>query len=60
MVCEMLAEGIIRIEFGPVVKEVLFIDISLFSSGSHFVQQSKLTCAMLVEAITRNISMKLY
>ena len=32
-----------------------FINISIFSSGGHFVQRSGAFCAILVEGITRNI-----
>ena len=49
-----------RIEIRPVVKEMSFIDISLFSSGGHFVQRSKMICAKFLEVIMRNISVKLY
>ena len=42
--------------FGPVIKgEMSFIDISLFSSGDHFVQRTRAICAILVEGIMRNI-----
>ena len=34
-------------------------DISISSSGSHFVQQSGTVCAILVEGIMSNISKKL-
>ena len=37
-----------------------FEDISIFSSGGHFVQRSRTVCAILVEGIMRNISVKLY
>ena len=39
-----------------VVKEVLFKDISNFSSVVHFVQCSKTVCAISVGGIMRNIS----
>ena len=39
---------------------MLFIDISIFSSGGHFVQQRKTFCAISVEGIIRNISVKLF
>ena len=34
-------------------------DISIFSSGSHLVQQSGTVCAIVVEGIMSNISVKL-
>ena len=43
----------INYEFGPVVQEMLFKDIS-----GHFVQRSKTICAVLVEDIMRNNSAK--
>ena len=33
---------------------------SIFISGSHFSQGSRMVCAMLVEGIMRNISVKLF
>ena len=42
------------------VKEMLFKDFYHFSSGSHFVQQSRRFCAILVDGVMRNISVKLY
>ena len=42
------------------VQEMLLKDISIFSSGGHFVQQSITVCAILVEGIMRNISVKLF
>ena len=36
-----------------------FKDISLFSSGGHFVQRGKTFCEIGVEGIVRNISVKL-
>ena len=33
-----------------------FKDICIFSSGSHFDQESRTVCAILVEGIMRNIS----
>ena len=47
-------------EFALVVQEMLLKDISIFSSGGHFVQQSITVCAILVEGIMRNISVKLF
>ena len=38
------------------VKEMLFKDISVFSSDGHFVQCSITVCAILVEGTTLNIS----
>ena len=46
-------------EFRPVVK-MLFKYISIFNSGSHFIQWSKTVCAILVESITRIISVKIF
>ena len=40
----------------PVVREMLFKDISIFSSGGHFVRQSRRVFAILLEIILRNIS----
>ena len=48
-------------DFGPVVKVMTFKDISILSifiSGGHFVQQSRMICAILVEGIMWNISVK--
>ena len=45
--------------FGPVVKKMLFKDIAIFSSGGHFVQRSRTVCAVLVEGIMWNSSMKM-
>ena len=44
-------------KFGLVVEEILFKDISIFSSCDHFVQWSRMICAILVENknITKNI-----
>ena len=36
-----------------------FEDFSSFSSKGHFVQRSRTFCAILVEGIMRNISVKL-
>ena len=51
--------GSVYIEFGPVVR-MSFKDISKFSSGGHYVQQSGTVCANVIEGIMRNISVKLY
>ena len=32
----------------------------IFSSGGHFIQQSRTVCAILIEGIMRNISVKLF
>ena len=46
-------------EFGQLNKEErLFKDVSIFSSGSHFARQSRTICAILLEGIIRNISVK--
>ena len=37
-----------------------FKDISVLSSGCHFVYPSRNVCAILVEDIMRNISVKLF
>ena len=37
-------------EFELVVQEVWFKDLSIFSSGGHIVQQSRIVTAILVEA----------
>ena len=39
---------------------MVFKDNSIFSSGSHFAQQSGTVCAILLEAIVRNISEKVF
>ena len=44
----------------PQVQEMLFKDISVFSSTCHFIPQSQTVCAILVESIMRNISVKLF
>ena len=44
--------------FWPVVNEMSFKDISIYSSDGHFVQWSKTVCAIMVEGIMRNISME--
>ena len=43
-----------------ILDQMLFKDISIFSSGGHFVQQRGTICAILVEVNTRNISVKLF
>ena len=45
--------------FGPVVKKILFKDIAISSYGGHFVKRSRTVCAVLVEGIMWNISMKM-
>ena len=40
--------------------EKSFKDISIFNSGGNFVQQSESSCAMFVEGIMCNISVKLF
>ena len=42
------------------MEEMLFKDISIFSSGGQFVQQSNTVCAVLAEGIMRNVSVKLF
>ena len=44
------------------IKEMTFNDISIISSGNHFVQQNGTVCAIaiMVEGIIRNISVKLF
>ena len=39
---------------------MLFKDISIFSSGGHFVQQKRSVCAILVEGMMRSICVKLF
>ena len=47
-------------EFGPVVQEeMLFKGIFIWSSGSPLIQQSITICAILVEGIQKNYSVKL-
>ena len=49
------------LKFEPQVQEaMLFKDISIFSSDGHFGQWSRTFCAILVEGIMRNISVKLF
>ena len=45
---------------GPVVKEMSLKGISIFTSGGHFIQQSRMICAILVEGIIRTISAKFF
>ena len=56
--------GNIRVKLygiSPVVqKEMSFKDISYLSSGGPFVQQTQTICAILVEVIMRNNSVKLF
>ena len=40
--------------------KMLFKDISIFSSGGHFVQQSRSVCAILVADMMRSICVKLF
>ena len=48
-------------EFRSVAQEkMLFKDISIFSSGCHFVRQSRTVNAVLVEGIIRDISVHLF
>ena len=44
-------------KFGPVI-QMLFKDISSFSSGGHFVQWSETICAIMVEGIMGNNQVK--
>ena len=39
---------------------MLFKDISIFSFGGHFVQQSDMVYGNLLESIIRHISVKLF
>ena len=39
---------------------MLFKDISIFSSGADFAQQSGTICAIVVEGIMENITEKLF
>ena len=51
------------LKFGSVVQEMLvkfFLEKSIFSSGGHFVWQSKTVCAMLVEGRMGKIHVKLF
>ena len=47
-------------EFGPVVQEEMFKDISNLELWQPLFQRSKTICAILVEGIMRNNSMKLF
>ena len=47
-------------EFGPVGQEMSFKDISYLELWYLLVQQSATICAILVEDIMRNISVKLF
>ena len=49
----------IILKFGPVV-QMFFKDVSIFSTGSLFVQRSRTAYAILVEGNMRNISVKLF
>ena len=40
--------------FGPVVQEISFKDICIFSSGGNFVQRSRTVQAILVEDFIRS------
>ena len=46
--------------FSPGTKGILFNDISIFSTGGHFVQPSWTVRAILLEGYTSNISVKLF
>ena len=39
---------------------MLLKDVSIFNSGGHFVHGSGTICAILVEGIVRNMSLKLF
>ena len=45
--------------FGSVVQEEMSFK-NIFSFGSHFVYQSGMVCAILVEGIRGNINVKLF
>ena len=47
-------------EFGPVVQEMLFKDISYLEVWQPPFQPSKIICAILVEGFMTNISVKLF
>ena len=49
-----------NIEFGPVVQEEMQLKFLILSSDSPFVQLSIIICAILVEGIQRNNSVKLF
>ena len=46
-------------KFEPVVQEMLFINVSIFSSGGHFTQWGRTFYEILVEGIMGNIQAKL-
>ena len=45
-------------EIPPLATEMLFKGFSIFSSGDHFIQQSRTILAILVKGNKRNISVK--
>ena len=47
-------------KFEPVVQELLFINVSNFSSGGHFAQWGRTFDEILVEGIKGNIQAKLF
>ena len=47
-------------EFGLMVQEMWFNVISIFSAGGLFVLQNITVCAILVEGIMRNISVRIF
>ena len=47
-------------EFGPVILDMSFKHNSTLSSGDHFVHWSGTVCAIFIEGIIRNISVKLF
>ena len=47
-------------DIGPVIQEISFADISYLELCQPFFWQSKTICAILVEGIMRNISVKLF
>ena len=49
-----------KIEYGPVGKEMLAKDISIFRASCHFVPLTKTVCAILVESHMGNIQVKLF
>ena len=50
----------ISVKFGPVFKKMSLKDISHLELCDPFIWPSKTLCAILVEAIMRNISVKLF
>ena len=66
IICAILVEGIMRtnslkyFEFGPVVQEISFKRVFIWSSGSPPVQWSRTIYAIFVKRLMRNISMKLF